>query len=152
MTRRYVIFAPGAFATRAAKTAHGVIAYSRDVVVAVVDPDHAGRTVRDVVPYLRSDAPIVATVRGVLALRPPSLLIGIAPPGGALPPAYRAEIAFALQSKLEVVNGLHAFLNDDAEMRALADAHDRAFGISADAAGGAALFGRRLRCHEPVSC
>ena len=124
MTRRYVIFAPGAFAERAAKTAHGVIAYSRDVVVAVVDPDHAGRRVRDVVPYLRSDAPIVATVRESLRFEPTALLIGIAPPGGALPPEYRAEIAVALQSRLEVVNGLHAFLNDDAEMRALADKHD----------------------------
>jgi uncharacterized NAD-dependent epimerase/dehydratase family protein len=122
--RRYVVFAPGAFANRNAKTAHGVIAYSRDVVVAVVDPDHAGKRVRDVVPYLNSDAPVVATVRESLRFEPTALLIGIAPPGGALPQAYRAEIAFALQSRLEVVNGLHAFLNDDAEMRALAEAHD----------------------------
>lgn len=122
--RRYVVFAPGAFAGRAAKTAHGVIAYSRDAVVAVVDPEHAGQRVCDVVPYLHSEAPIVATVRESLRFGPTALLIGIAPPGGALPPAYRAEIAFALQSKLEVVNGLHAFLNDDAELRALAEAHD----------------------------
>ncbi len=124
MTRRYVVLAPGAYAGRAAKTAHGVIAYSRDTVVAVVDPDHAGKRVRDVVPYLHSDAPIIATVRESLRFEPTSLLIGIAPPGGALPPAYRAEIAVALQSRLEVVNGLHAFLNDDTEMRALADKHD----------------------------
>ena len=122
--RRYAVFAPGAFAGRAAKTAHGVIAYSRDEVVVVVDPDHAGKRVRDVVPYLNSDAPIVATVLETLRFAPTSLLIGIAPPGGALPPAYRAEIAIALRSRLEVVNGLHVFLNDDPEMRALADAHD----------------------------
>ena len=124
MSRRYVVFAPGAFGGRNAKTAHGVIAYSRDAVVVVVDPQHAGKRVRDVVPYLDSDAPIVATVLESLRFEPTSLLIGIAPPGGALPPAYRAEIAFALQSKLEVVNGLHAFLNDDVEMRALAEKHD----------------------------
>jgi uncharacterized NAD-dependent epimerase/dehydratase family protein len=124
MTRRYVVFAPGAFAGREAKTAHGVIAYSHDVTVAVVDPQHAGKRVRDVVPYLDSDAPIVATVRESLAYGPTALLIGIAPPGGKLPLAYRGEIAFALQAKLEVVNGLHAFLNDDQEFRALADAHD----------------------------
>ena len=124
MTRRYVVFAPGAFGGREAKTAHGVIAYSRDPVVAVVDPQHAGKRVRDVVPYLHSDAPIVATVRESLRFQPTALLIGIAPPGGALPDAYRAEIAIALQSRARVVNGLHAFLNDDAELRALADAHD----------------------------
>lgn len=122
--RRYVVFAPNAFAARDAKTAHGVIRYSRDAVVAVVDPQHAGKRVRDVVAQLDSDAPIVASVRESLRYEPTALLIGIAPPGGALPPAYRAEIAFALQAKLEVVNGLHAFLNDDPEMRALADRHD----------------------------
>jgi D-glutamate N-acetyltransferase len=124
MMRRYAVYAPGAFASRNAKTAHGVIAYSRDTVVVVVDPDHAGKRVRDVVPYLNSDVPIVATVTECLRFEPTALLIGIAPPGGALPLAYRAEIALALQSHLEVVNGLHTFLNEDAEMRALADAHD----------------------------
>jgi uncharacterized NAD-dependent epimerase/dehydratase family protein len=124
VTRRYVVFAPGAFGGRAAKTAHGVIGYSRDVVVAVVDPEHAGKSVREVVPYLNSDAPIVATVRESLRFEPTALLIGIAPPGGALPLAYRAEIKIALESRLEIVNGLHAFLNDDPEMRALADKHD----------------------------
>jgi len=123
-TRRYVVYAPGAFGGPQAKTAHGVIAYSGDVVVAVVDPQHAGRRVREVVAYLDSDAPIVASVRESLRYAPTALLIGIAPPGGALPPAYRDEIALALQSGLDVVNGLHAFLNDDAELRALADAHD----------------------------
>jgi uncharacterized NAD-dependent epimerase/dehydratase family protein len=90
----------------------------------VVDPDHAGKRVRDVVPYLNSDAPVVATVRESLRFEPTSLLIGIAPPGGELPPAYRAEVAQALQARLEVVNGLHTFLNEDPEMRALAEKHD----------------------------
>ena len=124
MTRRYVVFAPGAFGDRAAKTAHGVIAYSSDTTVAVVDPRHAGKRVRDVVPYLDSDASIVATVAASLAYGPTSLLIGIAPAGGKLPDDYRAEIAFALQAGLEVVNGLHAFLGEDPEFRALADRHD----------------------------
>ena len=124
MTRRYIVFAPGAFATHSAKTAHGVIAYSRDLTVAVVDPDHAGKRVRDVVAYLDSDAPIVATVSEALVYEPTALLIGIAPPGGALPDAYRAEIAVAIRARLEIVNGLHAFLGEDAELRALADQHD----------------------------
>ena len=124
MTRRYVIFAPGAFATRGAKTAHGVIAYGRDVTVAVVDPDHVGKRVRDVVTYLDSDAPIVASVADALRFQPTALLIGIAPPGGALPPDYRREIAVAIRAQLEIVNGLHVFLGEDPELRALADEHD----------------------------
>ena len=122
--RRYVAFAPGAFATRAAKTAHGVISYAADATVAVVDPLHAGKRVRDVLPYLDSDAPIVAGVADSLAYAPTSLLIGIAPQGGKLPDEYRSEIALALRNRLEVVNGLHTLLGEDPEFRALADRHD----------------------------
>lgn len=118
--RRYAILAPGLFATRAAKTAHGVIAYSQDVTVAVVDPGHAGSRVRDAVPYLQSDAPIVASVAEALAFGPTALLIGVAPPGGALPPPWRASILRALEAGLEIVSGLHEFLGDDPEFASAA--------------------------------
>lgn len=124
MTRRYLILAPHAFTSRMAKMAHGVIAYSSDVVVAVVDPEHAGRRVRDVLPYLQSDAPIVASVDEGMRYGPTSLLVGIAPAGGALPEEFRAEIRRAIAAKLEVVSGLHAMLNEDAEFAALAREHD----------------------------
>jgi uncharacterized NAD-dependent epimerase/dehydratase family protein len=121
--RRYAILAPGAFATRSAKTAHGVIAYADDETVAVIDPAYAGKRVRDVLPYLASDAPIVASVRDALAYGPTSLLIGIAPPGGALPTDARAAIFDAIAAKLEVVSGLHQFLAGDAEFARAAQAH-----------------------------
>jgi len=124
MERRYLILAPHVFATRAAKTAHGVIAYSSDVTVAVVDPSNTGRTVRDVLPHLDCDAPIVASVEAGLAYKPTSLLVGIAPAGGALPPEFRLEIAAALRAGLEIVSGLHTILGDDAEFAELAKAHD----------------------------
>lgn len=114
LPRRYAILAPGLFATRSAKTAHGVIAYSDDVTVAVIDPTHAGKSVRDVVPYLRSDAPIVATLAEARRYAPTTLLVGVAPAGGALPEAWRASILAALDAKLEIVSGLHQFLVEDA--------------------------------------
>ncbi|HEX3468634.1 MAG TPA: DUF1611 domain-containing protein [Candidatus Elarobacter sp.] len=124
MIRRYLILAPHAFTSRAAKMAHGVIAYSSDVVVAVVDPDHAGRRVRDVLPYLRSDVPIVASFEEGMRFAPTALLVGIAPAGGQLPDDFRAAIRDALRARLEVVSGLHAMLNDDAELAAMAREHD----------------------------
>jgi uncharacterized NAD-dependent epimerase/dehydratase family protein len=115
LARRYVAFAPHAFATRSAKTAHGVIAYSRDETVAVIDPDHAGKSVRDVVGYLASDAPIVATLGDALPYRPTSLLVGVAPVGGAVATGWRRTIVEALDAGLEVVSGLHQELRGDAE-------------------------------------
>jgi len=118
--RRYAILAPGTFAARSAKTAHGVIAYGSDETVAVIDPAFAGRRVRDAVPYLRSDAPIVASVDEALAFAPTALLVGVAPAGGALPPDWRASILRAIDAGLEIVSGLHQFLGDDAQFAAAA--------------------------------
>jgi uncharacterized NAD-dependent epimerase/dehydratase family protein len=114
MKRRYAILAPGHFA-RDAKTAHGVIAYGQDEVVAVIDHDTSGKRIRDVLPHLRNDAPIVGTVEEALAYHPTSLLIGTAPKGGALPNAWRNEILRAIAAKLEIVSGLHDMLGEDQE-------------------------------------
>jgi peptide/nickel transport system substrate-binding protein len=114
VTRRYAILAPDRF-TSDAKTAHGVIAYGSDAVVAVIDPACAGKRVRDVLPHLRSDAPIVASVAEALQYQPSALLIGTAPKGGALPPDWRSAVLAAIEAKLEIVSGLHDMLGDDPE-------------------------------------
>ena len=112
--RRYAILAPDHFAVDA-KTAHGVLAYGSDPTVAVVDASCAGKRVRDVLPYLRSDAPIVATVDDARAYGPTALLIGTAPKGGALPDSWRRDILRAIDAGLEIVSGLHDMLGDDPE-------------------------------------
>jgi uncharacterized NAD-dependent epimerase/dehydratase family protein len=104
--------------------AHGVIRYSADAVVAVVDPEHAGKRVRDVLPYLASEAPIVATLDEGLLFAPTSLLVGIAPAGGRLPDAFRDAIRAGLQAGLEIVSGLHVMLSEDEEFAQLARTHD----------------------------
>jgi uncharacterized NAD-dependent epimerase/dehydratase family protein len=116
MKRRYAILAPDHFANDA-KTAHGVIAYGTDETAVVIDPENAGKRVTDAVPYLRSEAPIVASVSEALRYEPTALLIGTAPRGGALPPAWRAEILAAIAAKLEIVSGLHDMLGEDQEFR-----------------------------------
>jgi uncharacterized NAD-dependent epimerase/dehydratase family protein len=116
MKRRYAILANGHFATDA-KTAHGVVAYGSDQTVAVIDPDSAGKTVREAVPYLQSNAPIVATVAEALQYGPTALLIGTAPIGGGLPADWRAEILRAIDAKLEIVSGLHDQLGADTEFK-----------------------------------
>jgi uncharacterized NAD-dependent epimerase/dehydratase family protein len=121
MSRRYAILAPGRFAVDA-KTAHGVIRYGDDAVVAVIDPSTAGRRVRDVLAYLESDAPIVASVAEALQYSPTALLIGTAPKGGGLPPEWRSAILEAIAARLEIVSGLHEILDADREFRLAARA------------------------------
>jgi uncharacterized NAD-dependent epimerase/dehydratase family protein len=64
--------------------------------------------------------PIVATLDEGLRLRPDTLVIGIAPPGGQLPATWRPIIAGALRAGLTVIAGLHTFIADDPEFAELA--------------------------------
>lgn len=114
--RRHAVLTEGFLADVHGKTAHGVLRYRPEQVVAVVDSQYAGKRVSEVVPALRSSAPIVATVREALAYDPRSLLIGFATDGGAIPPPLRKPILEAIDAGLDVISGLHEVLADDAEM------------------------------------
>jgi uncharacterized NAD-dependent epimerase/dehydratase family protein len=121
MTRKYAILALDRF-KEDAKTAHGMIRYGDDEVVAVIDPSLAGKRVRDVLPYLESEAPIVTSVTDALRLSPTALLIGTAPKGGGLPPEWRGAVLEAIAARLEIVSGLHEILDRDREFRVAAHA------------------------------
>ncbi len=105
--RRYAILADGWFADRHAKTAHGLIAYGRDEVVAVIDSTLARRNVLEVMPGLRRDAPIVGTLQEALESSPTSVLVGLAPAGGRLPEEWVDTLREAAEAGLEIVSGLH---------------------------------------------
>jgi uncharacterized NAD-dependent epimerase/dehydratase family protein len=105
--RRYAILTEGWFANRHAKTAHGLVAYGKDEVVAVIDSTLAGHRVLDVMPNLRRDAPIVGTLGEALEMNPTSVLVGLAPAGGKLPEEWMETLREAADAGLEIVSGLH---------------------------------------------
>ena len=98
-----------------AKTATGVIRYGRDHVVAILDSTMVGRNVNESIPG--HDIPFVGRLSDALdgTDRPDGLLLGIAPTGGKLPPAWRAIILEAIDAGLDIHSGLHQFLGDDPE-------------------------------------
>jgi uncharacterized NAD-dependent epimerase/dehydratase family protein len=109
LQRRYAILTEGRL--REAKTAHGVLRYGGDEVVAVLDSTLAGRTVAGVMPNLLPDpgrdAPIVATLEEALVHGPTSVLVGVAPAGGRLPGEWMEALRGAAEAGLEIVGGLH---------------------------------------------
>lgn len=121
--RSWLVLTDGYLTERNAKTAHGVIHFAPDRIAAVVDPEHAGRDLIDVLPELGRSAPVVATVAEGLKHDPTSLLLGVATPGGWMPDHWRAWIAESIEAGLEIANGLHTLLSDDAELVALAETH-----------------------------
>ncbi len=88
------------------KMGHGILRFSPNPVVCVVDTHHAGKRVRDVVNTPR-DCPVVASMRTAAELGAEVLVLGIAPSGGRLPEAWLARIDEAVNLGMSVVNGLH---------------------------------------------
>ncbi|CAN5301855.1 DUF1611 domain-containing protein [soil metagenome] len=121
--RSWLVLADGYLMTRNAKTAHGVIRYSEDRIAAVLDREHAGKSLASVAPGLRREAPIVGTVAEALEHRPTSMLLGVATAGGWIPEHWREWVEEAIEAGLEIANGLHRFLRRDAGLVALAERH-----------------------------
>jgi uncharacterized NAD-dependent epimerase/dehydratase family protein len=118
---RYLIIADGDFGPMTSKTANSVIRYHPERTVAVLDREHAGRTVQDVLGF-GGAIPVVGSMREGLALRPSAVLIGIAPKGGQLPSEWRAWVGEALDAGCDIWNGLHTFLSSDPALAAKAGA------------------------------
>jgi uncharacterized NAD-dependent epimerase/dehydratase family protein len=117
VSERLAIFAEGLFAAHNGKTAHGVIRYGAREVVAVIDSTHAGRNALEVVPFALREVPIVATLREAIDLGASALLVGVAPTGGKLDPAWRAVLLESIDAGLHVEAGLHTQLSEDPELR-----------------------------------
>lgn len=98
------------------KTTFGVIRYSPDPVVVVLDSERAGETTEGI--------PVVATVAEAMAYEPTVALVGVAVAGGRLPPVWRGILREAIEAGLDVEAGMHEFLADDPELSALAAKHD----------------------------
>jgi uncharacterized NAD-dependent epimerase/dehydratase family protein len=121
---RYLVVADGDFGPMSSKTANAIIRYQPERVLGVLDREHAGRTVEDVLGF-GGRIPVLATMAEGLALGPSAILIGIAPVGGRLPEEWRSWLAHALDAGCDLVSGLHTYLGDDPLLAGRAAANGR---------------------------
>jgi uncharacterized NAD-dependent epimerase/dehydratase family protein len=113
VSARYLLLAEGFSGDpHYGKTMRGVLRYRRDDVVAVLDSTRAGESEEGV--------PVVGSVEEALALAPTIALVGVATQGGRFPPEWVAILRACVEHGLDIENGLHVFLSDDPELRALA--------------------------------
>jgi uncharacterized NAD-dependent epimerase/dehydratase family protein len=119
-SRRIVLLTEGHSEPLAGKTASCLLRYRTADIVAILDSTQAGRPA-DELFRVGGAIPVVATLDE--AGPADELLIGIAPPGGKVPPAWRPVIVAAVNRGMRVVSGLHDFLADDPEF--VAAARDR---------------------------
>jgi len=117
--KKMLVMTEGYAKTYSAKAATGVIRYCRDEIVGILDSQYAGGDMGAVLGA-GGGLTVVADVASARPLGPQTLLLGVAPIGGALPDGWRRQIIDALNAGLDVVSGLHHFLSDDPELAALA--------------------------------
>jgi uncharacterized NAD-dependent epimerase/dehydratase family protein len=116
LEKRYLILAEGKSADpHYGKTARGVVRYSPHPTVAILDSTRAGET--------HEGIPVVGTVNDALCFNPTTALVGVATQGGRFPPAWRELLRSCVAKGLDIENGLHEFLTDDAELVELAARH-----------------------------
>src|SRR5437867_5208038 len=122
---RAVILCDGYFGQSTGKTANGLVRYSkRYLIVGVIDHTKTGHDAGDVLDGKPNGVPIVAGLKeAVETFRPETLIIGVATFGGYIPKEFRPIIREAIESRLNIVAGLHEYLNDDPEFAKLAEAH-----------------------------
>ena len=92
------------------KTGLAFLRYSHSNIVAVIDPESAGKSLVGLTGIAR-DVPLVRDIRAALPYNPNTILIGIAPSGGQLPSNLMTEIELAVDAGLSIINGLHTPLN-----------------------------------------
>ena len=122
-SHRIAILAEGSFGILESKTATVLVRYLPENVVAVIDSENAGRDTSEIIE-IGEGIPVVRNLAEAMQFEPTLLAIGIAPPGGELPHAWRAILHEAIHNRLHVMSGLHQFLSEDAELTELAAAHD----------------------------
>ena len=110
--RQLIILTEGHTEPITAKTAASVLRYKAEEVLALLDTTQTGKTAQDLLGVGR-DIPVVADLDTVPDAN--ALMLGIAPPGGRIPAAWRPIILGAIARGMDVISGLHDFLTADAE-------------------------------------
>ncbi len=118
--RRMAIMTDGFNDAFTAKTAICLLRYRPDEVVAVLDRQSAGKSAQEVFGAGGS-IPCVGSLADAAGAN--TFVVGIAPPGGKIPPHWHPIILEAIARKMTVVSGLHEFLRDDPEFYKAAAVH-----------------------------
>jgi len=123
-----VIYCEANFAKIDGKTANGLVRHSqRYRILSVIDSEQAGVDTGEVLDGVPNGIPVTSDLQHAIDLAgsmPDAFIFGMAPTSGMLSKDERVLVLEAISLGMDVVNGLHEFLNDDPEFAAAAAAND----------------------------
>ena len=104
---RLALLMHGHLKSRNGKMGFGLLRYGSHEIVAVIDRERVGESIRALTNIDCDDIPVVGSVADAAALGADTLVLAIATSGGVLPPDFRVEILDGLRLGMSLVNGLH---------------------------------------------
>lgn len=119
-----VVYCEGQFGEQDGKTANGLVRHSEKYdVLSVIDSRCAGLDSGSVLDGAPNGIPVLADLEDALThagVVPDYLICGLAPADGLLSASQRVVLLDGIAQGMHIINGLHEFLNDDAEFVAAA--------------------------------
>jgi uncharacterized NAD-dependent epimerase/dehydratase family protein len=117
-----VVYCEANFGAIDGKTANGLVRHSEKYeIVSVIDSEKAGLDAGDVLDDEPNGIPICRDLDQALAVAggiPDYFILGLAPASGMLSIAERGVVLESIRHGMNIVSGLHEFLNDDPEIAA----------------------------------
>lgn len=119
-----VVYCEAQFGEQDGKTANGLVRHSEKYeILSVIDSVAAGADAGDFLDRTPNGIPVLASLTESIAHAgrvPDYLICGVAPADGLLSDAQRVVLLDGIARGMHIINGLHEFLNDDAEFVAAA--------------------------------
>lgn len=126
-TETAIVYCEGNFGGIDGKTANGLVRHSEKYeILSIIDSEKAEQDAGEILDGKPNGIAIYRDLGTALAQAgrvPDHLIFGIAPATGMLSKAERKVLLRAIAYGINIVNGLHEFLNDDPEFAAAAKEH-----------------------------
>lgn len=123
-----VVYCEGNFGAIDGKTANGLVRHSEKYeILSVIDSAKAGHDAGEVLDDVANGIPVCVSLDEAIARAdrlPDFLIFGMAPSTGMLSATERILMLEAMSRGMNLVNGLHEFLNDDPEFAAASALHE----------------------------
>lgn len=119
-----IVYCQGQFGQQDGKTANGLVRHSEKYeILSVIDSCHAGADAGSFLDGAPNNIPILTDLQQAIShagFVPDYLICGVAPADGLLSAEQRIVLLDGIARGMHIINGLHEFLNEDAEFVAAA--------------------------------